>query len=110
VEIDVTFEINADGIVSVHARDLETGKEQSITVTATSGLTKEEVSNMMDHARSTRSRAAPTKPPRRPSRKPRRSSPRSRGSSPRSRPWSRGATSGATPSRRPAPSWRALGS
>ncbi|MBK8406431.1 MAG: molecular chaperone DnaK [Sandaracinaceae bacterium] len=50
VEVDVTFEINADGIVSVHARDIETGKEQSITVTATSGLTKEEVSNMMDHA------------------------------------------------------------
>ena len=39
VEIDVTFEINADGIVSVHAKNLETGKEQSITVTATSGLT-----------------------------------------------------------------------
>ncbi|MCA9536626.1 MAG: molecular chaperone DnaK [Myxococcales bacterium] len=50
VEVDVTFEINADGIVSVHARDIETGKEQSITVTATSGLTKDEVAAMMDHA------------------------------------------------------------
>ncbi len=48
VEIEVTFEINADGIVSVHAKDLETGKEQSITVTATSGLTPEEISTMID--------------------------------------------------------------
>jgi molecular chaperone DnaK len=47
VEIDVTFEINADGIVSVQAKDLETGKEQAITVTATSGLTKEEISQMV---------------------------------------------------------------
>ncbi|OPY29574.1 MAG: molecular chaperone DnaK [Methanocella sp. PtaU1.Bin125] len=46
VEIDVTFEINADGIVAVSARDLETGQEQSITVTASSGLTKEEVKEM----------------------------------------------------------------
>jgi len=50
VEIDVTFEINADGIVSVHAKNLETGKEQSITVTATSGLTKDEVDVMMEDA------------------------------------------------------------
>ena len=48
VEIEVTFEINADGIVSVHAKDLETGKEQSITVTATSGLTQDEISQMID--------------------------------------------------------------
>ena len=47
VEIDVTFEINADGIVSVHAKDVETGKEQSITVTATSGLTEDEINEMM---------------------------------------------------------------
>ncbi|MEZ4394551.1 MAG: molecular chaperone DnaK [Polyangiales bacterium] len=47
VEIEVTFEINADGIVSVHAKDLETGKEQSITVTATSGLTREEIEAMI---------------------------------------------------------------
>ena len=40
VEIEVTFEINADGIVSVHAKDLETSKEQSIEVTASSGLTR----------------------------------------------------------------------
>jgi molecular chaperone DnaK len=48
IEIEVTFEINADGIVSVHAKDLETGKEQSITVTATSGLTQEELKDMID--------------------------------------------------------------
>ncbi len=47
VTVDVTFEINADGIVSVHARDVETGKEQSITVTASSGLTEDEIDQMM---------------------------------------------------------------
>jgi len=47
----VTFEINADGIVSVRAKDLETGLEQSIQVTATSGLTREEIKNMMDNAK-----------------------------------------------------------
>ncbi len=47
VEVEVSFEISADGIVSVQARDLETGKEQSITVTATSGLTEEEIQNMI---------------------------------------------------------------
>ncbi len=46
VEIDVTFEISADGIVSVSARDLETGAEQHITVTATSGLTESEIQRM----------------------------------------------------------------
>jgi molecular chaperone DnaK len=51
VEIEVTFEINADGIVSVHAKDLETGKEQSIEVTASSGLTRDEVKDMMEGAK-----------------------------------------------------------
>jgi molecular chaperone DnaK len=51
VEVEVTFEINADGIVSVHAKDMETGQQQSITVTATSGLTKDEVSNMVGDAK-----------------------------------------------------------
>ena len=46
VEIEVTFEISADGIVSVSAKDLETGQLQSITVTATSGLTEEEIKRM----------------------------------------------------------------
>ena len=51
VEVEVTFEINADGIVSVHAKDLETNKEQSITVTATSGLTEDELKDMVQDAR-----------------------------------------------------------
>lgn len=51
VEVDVAFEINADGIVSVHARDLETGMQQSITVTASSGLTQDEISQMMEESR-----------------------------------------------------------
>jgi len=51
VTVDVAFEINADGIVSVHAKDLDTGKEQSITVTATSGLTDDELAAMVDEAR-----------------------------------------------------------
>ena len=50
IEVEVTFEINADGIVSVHAKDMETGKEQSITVTATSGLTQDEIDQMMQEA------------------------------------------------------------
>jgi molecular chaperone DnaK len=51
VEIEVTFEINSDGIVSVSAKDLETGQQQSIQVTASSGLTKEEVGRMMEEAK-----------------------------------------------------------
>ena len=47
VEIEVKFDINTDGIVSVSAKDLSTGKEQSITVTATSGLTEEEIREMI---------------------------------------------------------------
>ncbi len=48
VEIEVTFEISADGIVSVAAKDLETGLKQAITVTATSGLTEEEIRKMVE--------------------------------------------------------------
>ncbi len=51
VEVDVTFAISADGIVNVSAKDVETGKEQSITVTATSGLTEEEIQEMMQESR-----------------------------------------------------------
>jgi molecular chaperone DnaK len=46
VEIEVTFEINADGIVMVSAKDLETGLNQSITITHRGGLTEEEVQKM----------------------------------------------------------------
>jgi len=48
VEIEVQFHISADGIVSVKAKDLETSLEQSITVTATSGLTEDEIKKMID--------------------------------------------------------------
>ncbi|MFB6262918.1 MAG: Hsp70 family protein, partial [Bradymonadaceae bacterium] len=48
VEIEVEFSISADGIVSVSATDLETGKEQSITVTASSDLTEEEIDRMVE--------------------------------------------------------------
>src|SRR5262250_1406455 len=51
VEIEVTFEISADGIVSVSAKDLETGLQQSITVTATSGLTEEEIRRMVEESK-----------------------------------------------------------
>ncbi len=51
VEIEVTFEINADGIVSVRAKDLETSLEQSIQVTATSGLTPDEIKSMIENAK-----------------------------------------------------------
>jgi molecular chaperone DnaK len=49
VEIEVDFHISADGIVSVTARDLETGIEQSLTVTATSGLTEEELQKLIEN-------------------------------------------------------------
>jgi molecular chaperone DnaK len=51
VEIEVTFEISPDGIVSVMAKDLETGLQQSITVTATSGLTEDEIKRMVDESK-----------------------------------------------------------
>ncbi|MEM1032575.1 MAG: molecular chaperone DnaK [Myxococcota bacterium] len=50
VEIEVAFSIDSDGIVSVSAKDLETGQEQSIQVTASSGLTAEEIESMMENA------------------------------------------------------------
>jgi molecular chaperone DnaK len=46
VKINVTFAISADGIVSVSAKDVETGREQAITVTASSGLTEQEIKEM----------------------------------------------------------------
>jgi len=48
VEIEVTFDISADGIVGVSARDVATGQQQSITVTATSGLTEDEIKRILD--------------------------------------------------------------
>ena len=51
-QIEVTFDIDANGIVNVSAKDLGTGKEQKITITSSSGLSKEEVDRMMDDAES----------------------------------------------------------
>jgi molecular chaperone DnaK len=48
VSIEVTFEISADGIVGVSALDVDTGQQQSITVTATSGLTEDELRRIID--------------------------------------------------------------
>ena len=49
-QIEVTFDIDANGIVNVSAKDLGTGKEQKITITASSGLSKEDVDRMMQEA------------------------------------------------------------
>ena len=49
-QIEVTFDIDANGIVNVQAKDLGTGKEQKITITSSSGLNKDEVDKMMREA------------------------------------------------------------
>ena len=49
-QIEVTFDIDANGIVNVSAKDLGTGKQQQITITASSGLGKDEVDKMMREA------------------------------------------------------------
>ena len=49
-QIEVTFDIDANGIVNVKAKDLGTNKEQSITITATNTLTEEEIDKMMKEA------------------------------------------------------------
>jgi len=49
-QIEVTFDIDANGIVHVAAKDLGTGKEQSIKITASSGLSEEEIKKMVGEA------------------------------------------------------------
>lgn len=49
-QIEVTFDIDANGIVNVSAKDLGTGKEQQIRITASSGLSEDEVNRMVDEA------------------------------------------------------------
>jgi molecular chaperone DnaK len=49
-QIEVTFDIDANGIVHVNAKDLGTGKEQQITITASTNLTKDEVDRMVRDA------------------------------------------------------------
>ena len=50
-QIEVTFDIDANGILSVTAKDLGTGKEQKITITASSGLSEEEIQKMVNDAK-----------------------------------------------------------
>jgi molecular chaperone DnaK len=51
-QIEVTFDIDANGILNVSAKDLGTGKEQKITITASSGLSKQEIDRMVSDAQS----------------------------------------------------------
>jgi molecular chaperone DnaK len=51
-QIEVTFDIDANGIVNVSAKDMATQKEQKITITSSSGLNKDEVDRMMRDAES----------------------------------------------------------
>ena len=49
-QVEVTFDIDANGIVNVSAKDLGTGKEQAITITSSSGLSEEEINGMVAEA------------------------------------------------------------
>jgi molecular chaperone DnaK len=51
-QIEVTFDVDANGIVNVSAKDLASGKEQKIAITASSGLSKQEVDRMVKEAQS----------------------------------------------------------
>lgn len=51
-QVEVTFDIDANGIVNVHAKDKATGKEQHITITASSGLSKDEIDKAVKDAQS----------------------------------------------------------
>jgi len=51
-QVEVTFDVDANGILNVSARDKATGKEQKITITSSSGLTKEEIDKMVKDAES----------------------------------------------------------
>jgi molecular chaperone DnaK len=49
-QIEVTFDIDANGIVNVSAKDTASGKQQSVTITASSGLTEQEIQRMVNEA------------------------------------------------------------
>jgi molecular chaperone DnaK len=51
-QVEVSFDIDANGIMNVSAKDLGTGKEQKITITASSGLSKDEIDRMVTDAKS----------------------------------------------------------
>merc|ERR1711874_479490 len=48
--VEVTFDIDANGIVNVHARDKGTGKEQQIVIQSSGGLSKDQIENMVREA------------------------------------------------------------
>lgn len=50
-QVEVTFDIDANGIINVNARDKATGKEQKVTITASTNLSKNDIENMIHHAR-----------------------------------------------------------
>merc|ERR1712054_546865 len=51
-QIEVTFEIDANGIMKVAAKDKATGREQNIVIQPSGGLTKDEINNMVNQAES----------------------------------------------------------
>jgi molecular chaperone DnaK len=51
-QVEVTFDIDANGILNVSAQDKATGKQQNITITSSSGLTKDEIDRMVKEAES----------------------------------------------------------
>ena len=91
-QIEVTFDIDANGIVNVSAKDLGTGKEQHITITASSNMSKEDIPT------------CPRRTSTRPSRRPRCTPPRTRSARTRSTP-ATPATRWSTRPRRPLPRW-----
>ena len=50
-QVEVTFDIDANGILNVTARDKATGKEQKVTITASTNLNKSEIDRMVNEAR-----------------------------------------------------------
>ncbi len=55
-QVEVTFDIDANGILNVSARDKATGREQKITITASSGLSDSEIDKMVQGSREARRR------------------------------------------------------
>ncbi len=49
-KIEVAFDIDANGILSVHAKDVATGKDQRITITASGGLKEQDIQKMIEEA------------------------------------------------------------
>jgi molecular chaperone DnaK len=68
-QIEVTFDLDANGILNVRAQDKGTGKEQKITITASSGLSKEEVNKMQKTSNARKISSPRTRPTRCPTRR-----------------------------------------